>query len=301
MHRGWYLAAYERELTGDLHPVEIAGRPLMLLRRNGGVAAYDATCPHRGANLCRGGRLEGDRVICPFHGHSVSLGGDGGDGFFVQDYEVMNISGLIFVARKPVQDSGLRAYLEALDQSHFVVPGLAMRLKVNANLVIENAFDSAHFRPVHQLLKDPDFSLVPSVHGEYAVAGSFVLPRSSWHSGAPGGDDVSVPFTARAFSPTLVVSELGGSHPYMMLTATVPEADGDCALRLSLLLPPGTGGGAPGAEEIQSLLDQARHGLEKDQVIWEGMADPPPFREVDADRWVLGFRDFSDTFAAESP
>lgn len=53
--------------------VEIAGRRIALIKKNGNLIALDDACPHLGGSLSRG-TLRSDRVICPLHHWSFELG-----------------------------------------------------------------------------------------------------------------------------------------------------------------------------------------------------------------------------------
>jgi len=295
MHRGWYQLAYERDLKQGLNPAWIGERPLMLVRRGADLRVYDASCPHRGANLCVGGRLEADAVVCPFHGYRVALGGDD-ERFRVKQYRVLSLGGLVFIRDPDGLDCGFEAYLTGLDREHYLVPGLTMELRSRAELVIENAFDNTHFRPVHGIHNEPQFQQLDSRAGELGVTGTFVIPASPWQRSAEQGDTVCVPFSATAFSPSLVVSELGGPDPYFMITSALPNRDG-CTVRLSLALQPQADGSPPSREGARYLLRQATAGLEKDRPIWENMPPDAPFNPLPADQWVLAFRDFTARFA----
>jgi nitrite reductase/ring-hydroxylating ferredoxin subunit len=70
MPNGWFAVCYGDELAaGALRPLRYFGRELVALRGGDGVArVFDAYCPHLGAHLGHGGRVEGDGVRCPFHG-----------------------------------------------------------------------------------------------------------------------------------------------------------------------------------------------------------------------------------------
>jgi nitrite reductase/ring-hydroxylating ferredoxin subunit len=75
---GWYAVAYADELPrGAVRPLRYFARDLVLWRGEDGVArVLDAHCPHLGAHLGHGGRVEGASLRCPFHGWRFD--GDGG-------------------------------------------------------------------------------------------------------------------------------------------------------------------------------------------------------------------------------
>ena len=66
---GWYCVAEEAELAaGELRRVRSFGQELVLWRgENGEPHLWDAYCPHLGAHLGVGGKVEGDGLRCPFH------------------------------------------------------------------------------------------------------------------------------------------------------------------------------------------------------------------------------------------
>lgn len=67
---GWFVVARADELArGDVMPLYYFGRHLVLFRTESGVPSlFDAHCPHLGAHLGIGGRVEGESIRCPFHG-----------------------------------------------------------------------------------------------------------------------------------------------------------------------------------------------------------------------------------------
>jgi hypothetical protein len=85
---------------------------------------------------------------------------------------------------------------------------------------------------------------------------------------------------------------MGGESPYMVLTATVPTAPRRCTIRLSLVIPATLDGAPPDPEACRYLLDGSRRGLAEDRLIWEALADDPPFRPVSGDAQVEAFRAF---------
>ena len=66
---GWFRLAYSDELAaGQVLPLSLLDRELVLYRdEQGGAHAVDAYCPHLGAHLGHGGKVEGSGIRCPFH------------------------------------------------------------------------------------------------------------------------------------------------------------------------------------------------------------------------------------------
>ena len=63
----WQAVARLSEIREDrVYPLNVEGVDLILLRHEGGIAAYLDSCPHEGAQLSFGSR-EGDVLICAKH------------------------------------------------------------------------------------------------------------------------------------------------------------------------------------------------------------------------------------------
>lgn len=67
---GWFALAHSKELPpGGVRPLYYFGEHLVLFRTEDGEPnLLEAYCPHLGAHLGHGGRIEGDAIACPFHG-----------------------------------------------------------------------------------------------------------------------------------------------------------------------------------------------------------------------------------------
>ena len=67
---GWFQVAWSSEIgIGDVQRMKYFGQDMVAWRSaNGALTVMDAYCEHLGAHLGYGGRVEGDRIICPFHG-----------------------------------------------------------------------------------------------------------------------------------------------------------------------------------------------------------------------------------------
>lgn len=63
--------------VGEILHVEVAGLPVVLIRTESGVYAYEDRCPHLGFALSRG-RLDGSRLTCAAHGWEFDV--DSGTG-----------------------------------------------------------------------------------------------------------------------------------------------------------------------------------------------------------------------------
>lgn len=72
----WYVAGWEDEIPKDgMFERTLLGESILFYRtRDGGIAALENRCPHRGAPL-HVGRLEGDSVRCGYHGMRFNAAG----------------------------------------------------------------------------------------------------------------------------------------------------------------------------------------------------------------------------------
>ena len=52
---------------GRVIPIEAGGRKLLLAQVGEDYHAADRRCPHLGFSLCRGGKLDGQAIVCPLH------------------------------------------------------------------------------------------------------------------------------------------------------------------------------------------------------------------------------------------
>jgi phenylpropionate dioxygenase-like ring-hydroxylating dioxygenase large terminal subunit len=66
----WFHVAYPDDLVpGEVTALRYFGRDLVCWRDEaGGFHVQDAYCPHLGVHIGLGGTVEGNEVVCPFHG-----------------------------------------------------------------------------------------------------------------------------------------------------------------------------------------------------------------------------------------
>jgi 3-ketosteroid 9alpha-monooxygenase subunit A len=298
MYRGWHQVAFDRDLKGELTAATIGDLPLLIVRSPDGVAAFDAVCPHRGAHLAYGGHLDGQVIVCPFHGRRIGLGNDCESSYCVRAYRTLEVGGLVFVLLSERHENGFTALMKRLQTTHFFLPGFTISARIFPDMVIENAFDKDHFKYVHGINQSPDLRLQPSQNGEMAVEGIFLTNcPNPWQQDFDTGAAVQTRFFARVFSPNLCVTELGDEHDaYLVITAATPMRDGNCMIRVSIAVSPTPDGTFPSKESILALLRDSQTSFEQDMVIWENISREASQRLWPDDEMVGKYHEFCARF-----
>ena len=67
---GWFIVGFASELApGQVKRAHYFGEELVIFRAaSGQVNVLDAYCQHLGANMAVGGTVEGEHIVCPWHG-----------------------------------------------------------------------------------------------------------------------------------------------------------------------------------------------------------------------------------------
>lgn len=300
MFVGWTQVAFRSELESEVSAVDIGNKPLVAVRTDAGMRVFDATCPHRGAHLGYGGRLHDDVIVCAFHGHQVRLGADANARFCVNEYPAITAAEGLFVLLSSECDTGLANQISKLDSTHYVVPGFQMRIAIAPEYVVENAFDADHFPTVHGISRCPRLNVSDEVDGAMRVDGVFDTERpNQWQVDQPADDGgVRTYFSARAYSPYLVIAELGNElSPHIVITAATPEAGG-CRVRVTVALPRRSGRPSPTVREVSSILNGSLTAFEQDAVVWEHLDTTAVPRWTESDRVVRAYRSFCQRFQA---
>lgn len=161
---GWYSICYSHELKpGEVKPVHAIGRDFVVFRSEEGTAhVLDAYCPHLGAHLGIGGKVEGDCIRCPFHAWLY----DGKDGHCVEipyakrvpakakvdAYNAREQNGFIIIyhhadGTSPEWTPDLIP--ETSDPDYNVHVRRQWELTTHPQELYENGFDVAHFGTLH--------------------------------------------------------------------------------------------------------------------------------------------------------
>jgi len=182
----WYrVAATEDVPTGTVVSIRAFGRDLVCFRGESGiVSVLDAYCAHLGANIGRGGFVDGDQIVCPFH--HWRYGADGRNTLIpyadrpnrtarLGRWRTLERNGLILVWNSP--DSHEPTWEPPVmtegDSPGFVrVESQEWIISTHVQEVFENTVDISHFQYVHgvsgfgavELVEDgPMFRAIASV------------------------------------------------------------------------------------------------------------------------------------------
>jgi phenylpropionate dioxygenase-like ring-hydroxylating dioxygenase large terminal subunit len=160
---GWYCVADEAELAaGEVRRVRYFGEELVLWRgADGAPHLFDAYCPHLGAHLGVGGRVEGEGLRCPFHAWKFDGGGRCVDIPYakrippkaaVRAWPITRRSGLVFAWYDP-SGGAPRFELPALPEwgsADWTAPEVrSFEVRTHPQEMAENIVDAVHFRFVH--------------------------------------------------------------------------------------------------------------------------------------------------------
>jgi phenylpropionate dioxygenase-like ring-hydroxylating dioxygenase large terminal subunit len=156
----WYAAAYDVELKRQLLPRRIAGRNLVLYRRQDGTpTALENACWHRLLPLSEGS-LEGDDVACGYHG--LVFNAEGRCVFMpsqqtinpaarVRSYPVVERHRFVWVwtGDPALADPELVPDLHWNDDPEWAGDGKLIHAECNYKLVVDNLMDLTHETFVH--------------------------------------------------------------------------------------------------------------------------------------------------------
>lgn len=284
---GWFVVAEASELApGEVRALHYFDRDLVLYRAADGTPrVMDAHCPHLGAHLAVGGRVEDECIRCPFHGWRF----DGRDGRCVEiPYGDLK--------RIPPRAHG-RSY-PTLERNHMVwtwyhaqdgapfyeVPEVPefhddawspiivrdFEIRVAAQDMAENNVDFSHFQFVHGTDSIPE--------DEFVVDGTYKK--------AVGGGGT---FVREGFGLGLGVLRVQGYVTF--LSSTTPLDAGNVHVRWVFTAPKANGPDAA-AQAAESFCA----GVSQDIPIWENKVyrDPPVVTKTE--KLILEHRRWSEQF-----
>lgn len=158
--RGWFCVGLSDELQpGQAVPRVLGGRDVVLFRTaSGRPALLDAHCPHLGAHLGYGGFLDGEHLVCPFHGFrfeatGACLGPAGTErppqGADLQTTPVVEQGGLLFAWSDPDHQPPTWRLPAWEEDGWSPIRGGGSTITTHPQETSENSVDLLHFAQVH--------------------------------------------------------------------------------------------------------------------------------------------------------
>ena len=167
---GWYRALFSEELAaGQVKPLHYLNRDLVVWRGGDGAAhVMDAYCPHLGAHLGYGGRVEGCHLVCPYHwwefdakGENVCIPYDGSRNRSarLQTYPTLELNGCVFFWYHPTGDAPrweIPRIELCYDEAWTAWDRRSWRVRAPWQELAENGPDFIHLRTVHGAVEIPE-------------------------------------------------------------------------------------------------------------------------------------------------
>ena len=225
--KGWYLVSWSAELEpGGVKPLRYFGKDYVLFRGEDGKATLlDAHCPHLGAHLGYGGRVEGNEIRCPFHAWRFGASGRCTEVPYasrippraaVRAYRVQEHSGMIlayFGAKGSEPDYEVPPIEELVDEAWTPLERAEIEIATHPREVIENVADLAHFLPVHNTLID-EFKVI--------IDGPRATQRSLGRGHNLKGEPIPVVSVATYHGPAIQFTRLQWAYDMLLINAHTP-------------------------------------------------------------------------------
>lgn len=302
---GWYVVCWSADLgPRTVMPLRYFGENFVLFRgESGRPTLLDAHCPHLGAHLGYGGRIEGDEIVCPFHAWRFSAAGRCVDIPYasrippkaaIRSYPIAEHSGMIlaYVGRRDASPSYEVPPIEELnDPAWTPLERSEITIATQAREVIENIADRAHFLPVHR-------QNVESL--ELIIDGPRATQRTRGRGGTLDGKPIPVETVATYHGPAVQFTRLLWAYDMVLINAHIPIDERRLLLRFGVILriPEGA---TLSRDVVLQHVAAARDGYFQDVAIWEHKRwrDQPLL--ADGDGPIGDIRQWYQSFLAETP
>ncbi len=295
---GWFSVGRIDELLAEpVAPLHLFGQDLVLWRDDASYNLADAYCPHLGANLAYGGRVEDSCLVCPFHEWSF-------------DAEGANVA--IPYAERPNRKARLRTYPTVVRNRHLLAwyhadPSMKPLWEVTEALpehpveclrmdrviatawqeVAENSVDMAHFKSVHGTSR-----VAPL--GELTVDGAYRRVRSTQSFQTSRGE-FEGQIESNSYGPGMGIVQFTLMGTVTLVAATTPIEADRVHVRFTMYHPEGDEMaakiGAGFGAEVARQLDQ-------DIPIWEHKRYQPSPALAPSEKPITEFRKWAKQFYA---
>ncbi len=271
--RGWFVVATSDQLLPDApRPLRYFGQDLVAFRdATGAAVVLDAHCPHLGAHLGHGGRVEEGCIRCPFHAWRFDASGACVEVPYAQRppkraalgaWRTAERNGFVFVYYDPrgrEPDYAIPS-LPQLEESNWTPwRHASLRLRTHSREILENVVDVAHFRPVH---KNCPVEFSNEFDGHKAIQ------RSAGHG---LGEHATTHYRLEAvyYGPGFQITEMHSVVETLIYNAHTMIDEDHVELRFGLTIKPTSNGGRFEETYVQHYVDTLMHGFQQDARIWE--------------------------------
>jgi len=308
---GWFAVAVADELPpGRVLRRRFMGGDLVVYRtRSGVLRVVEPYCPHLGAHLGHGGRVEGEDIVCPFHhfafgidGSCVRTGyGTKPPAVQLRAREVQEVNGAILVWHHA---AGAAPTWEVAPQSTDGFPAPFRHettLVDHPQEVVENTVDTGHIGPLHGYrharvrqrfrADGPSFTLAASGERAFPLAGSVeVLFDFVVHGLGHIWATAAIPRLRTAAVFQAMATPLDPVHVQIRFTAALRVDRGATNARSQLLL----------SRLLTAMLGPAfRRDLGQDFPVWEHKVYLDQPRLAKGDGPIAAYRHWARQFYSQ--
>jgi 3-ketosteroid 9alpha-monooxygenase subunit A len=301
---GWFMVAYADDLApGEVTALRYWGTDLVLWRDEAGeYHLQDAYCPHLGAHLGVGGKVQGATLECPFHGWTYDGTGACTNIPYSQrenrkaklhTYPVVERNQMVYAWRHPddvepqwevpeIPEIGDPAWTD-LYRSSYVINTVPQEMA-------ENGVDPAHFRYVHGTddVAEMESYELDGPCSTMLSKQSYVTPRGVTY----GRIDVY------NFGPGVAKVFFSGIVDAINLATTTPIDDETTQVRFSFIVRKFDDDRMT-STVADAFVAEINKQIVEDTPIWENKVFLPVPALADADGPILKFRKWYAQFYAE--
>jgi 3-ketosteroid 9alpha-monooxygenase subunit A len=244
---GWFMIGWSADFArGTSSPLHYFGQHLVAYRTDEGVLhVLDAHCPHLGAHLGHGGKVNGECIECPYHGWGY---GPDGENRYIPYEDRPNITKrlrawpvderheCVFIWHDPAGGPprwdlpdlfGILPELAATPNDYYrAYPEMSVRYRgepVHPQITLENAPDSVHFKYVHGATVDP-------VLVDWHVDGPFYRTTAGWPVSSPRFPDgmaLKIHNISCGVGGSMSAFEVGVHYRLVFFTTPVDDSTSD--------------------------------------------------------------------------
>lgn len=304
---GWFVVGYSDELAvGQVRPLTYFDQELFCYRGESGDAyVRSAYCPHLGAHIGYGGRVEGECVVCPFHewrfdqegvNAAIPYAARPNRSARLVTWPVQELGGMILVWHHPAGDPPRWdvAPIPELDDPNFApVARTELEIHVHPQEVFENSVDLAHFLSIHRAAVMPDVKV--DIDGPHFIATTTNQRLKS----ASGYFDGAV--SSELWGLGIDIARVTGVVDTVAVLGLTPIADGRVHARFAVTARVE----ATAQRDVEKARELARKAQDRvvaefttDLTIWEHKRYEPSPKLTAGERLITRFRRWARQFYA---